>query len=150
QFRIRPRDVEFSRPIQVNAAGRRRGERAMPQVGEIPAPLVAFDRVLENLLGLHIHETQPHRTMPENPLEVSHTAASAEALLGIECDYAMAGFPNPLAPGITAKAEAGAQRPNASYLVKLRVSRRETGSQRVGVVEDHDCSGRKCAGEQSA
>src|SRR5262249_12959687 len=95
-------DVELPRPFEVNAAGRRPSQGAMPEVGEIAAALVALGGLLEYLFRLHVHEAQAHRTMPQNALQMAQPAASAEALFAVQRDHAMGCFPYPFGPWIAA------------------------------------------------
>ena len=76
--------------------------------------------------------------MAQNALQMPHTAAAAEALLGIERDHAMAGFPNAFGPWIAAEPQPASQRPDANDLVEFAARRRDAGSHRVGVVENQN------------
>ena len=91
----------------------------MPQVGETAAALVAFHRLLEYLLRLHIHETQPHGAVAQNALQMPQAAASAEPLFGIKRDHAMAGLPDAVDAGIAAESEPRAERPYAYHFAEL-------------------------------
>src|SRR5260370_9593720 len=128
---IRSRPVDVPRPVPLAGAGRCARQRAMPQVGETAAALVALRRLLEYLLRLHIHETQPHGAVAQNALQMPQAAASTEPLLGIERDHAMAGLPDAVDAGIAAESQPRAERPYANHLAALISPGRDAASQPV-------------------
>src|SRR5207253_1821804 len=82
--RVVPGEIEFARTLEVNAGGGGGGQRAVPALHKVRAALVACLGFGEHLVGLHIEEPAAHARVAHNAFQVTHAAATAVPLLGVE------------------------------------------------------------------
>src|SRR5579885_1280934 len=76
--------------------------------------------------------------MAHDAFEVPDAAAGAEALVRIERHDRVSALPDSLRYGIEAESDSVAERPGAHELIELSMSRRDAGSDDIGVVECRD------------
>src|SRR5262249_15628496 len=105
--------------------------------------LVTRFGLLEDLIGLEVHESPPHRAMAENTLEMPDPAASAKPLLRVERNDTVAGLPHAIQVWIEAEPDAYPKRPDTGDLAQFAAGSCDTGRHCVGVVQNKNRAGWK-------
>src|ERR1035437_886342 len=134
-------EVEAPRTSQVNERRRGRGQGTMPQVHELAAPLVALLGLREYFFRLAVKKTHAHGAVSHDAFQVTHAAASAKALLGVERDGDVAALPYAFDIRPPAVADAVADGPHAGEAVELTAGGGHSGGDRVSVLGNVDRGG---------
>src|SRR6185437_9796647 len=127
---------------QVNAVGRGRRERAVPEFHKLDAAAIALLGELEYLFRLEIHKAQPHGALPHYAFKMPFPAASAEMFLGVERNHKVAAFPDTFLKWVPAEADTVSKRPDPDQPGQVAARSGEPGRHNIRVVEDRDRNAR--------
>ena len=130
--------IEAAGAIQMDAGSGGGSQRTVPEADEGDGAGLVVPRREEHFFRLQIEKAEANGAVAHDAFQVSHAAAAAIALLGVERNHGVATLPNAFAARVPAEADAIAQVPDAHQFFHRAARGGDAGCQRIGGVQRDD------------